>query len=304
MESVNKPSVIPETKVVNVKKTSSMRRNKIIGDTLVYIVLIAGAITMIYPFIWMLSASLAQSSVEALSISFFPKSWKFSNYVTIFDALGGSIGPGYLRALINTLLYSIVPVVIGVLVSALAAFAFAKIDFVGKNVMFMILLAAIMIPFPAIMMEQYYLYSVLKWLKGPLAMLIPGCFGAIMTIFFIRQFLLGLPSSIIESAKIDGANYPRIFIMMILPLAAPAIVAQGLLSFMGSWNNYLAPLLFVQAKEWYPIMIALAKYNSGIHAKTEVVMAGSVLALVPILVLFGIFQKTIIESVMLTGSKE
>lgn len=285
------------------KRQSSIKRNKIIMDIFVYAILIIGAITMVYPFIWMLSASFS-SKIDVLSVVLLPKSFHPENYVQIMNALGGSFGPGYIRAILNTLLYSTLPVIVSTLVSTLAAFAFAKIDFIGKNKIFIILMVAIMIPFPSIMMEQFYLYSVFNWMGTPLPMIIPKLFGNIMVIFFIRQFLLGHPASIIESAKIDGASYPRIFIKMVLPLAIPAIVAQGLLGFMGSWNDYLGPLIFVRAKEWFPITVSLAKYNAGLHAQTQVVMAGSVVALIPILVLFGLFQRTIIESVMLSGSKE
>jgi multiple sugar transport system permease protein len=285
-------------------KASSMKRNKTIADIVTYALLILGAFTMLYPFWWMLAASFSDRQ-HVLQIKFLPLVWDFTNYGKALDALGGTVGPGYMRAIINTLLYATVPVVVGTFVSALAAFAFAKINFVGKNVVFLILLAAIMIPFPSIMMQQFYLYSrILKWNTGPLVMIVPRLFGNIMIVFFIRQFLLGLPTAIIESAKIDGASYPRIFFVMILPLAAPAIVAQGVLAFMGSWNDYLAPRIFISAKEWFPVSVSLAEFGGGLQSPQQVVMAGAVMALVPVLILFGIFQKRIIESVMLSGSKE
>lgn len=285
------------------KKLSSMKKHKKIINVFVYIILILGSLIMIYPFFWMLSASFSTKEY-VLQTVFLPIKWEFGNYKRIISALGAPYGPGYLRSLLNTVLYSTLPIVVCTLVSALAAFAFAKIKFWGRDAVFLILLGAIMIPFPSIMMQQSYVYSRLNWLNGPWAMIIPKLFGNIMMAFFIRQYLFGLPDSLVESAKIDGANYLKIFVSIILPLAMPAIIAQGLLNFMGTWNDYLGPLLFTQIRDWYPLTVSLAKYNAGIHAESQVVMAGSTLALIPILIVFGLFQRIIIESVMLSGSKE
>ncbi|HEY8389728.1 MAG TPA: carbohydrate ABC transporter permease [Clostridia bacterium] len=284
-------------------KKSSIKAKRKISNAIAYIVLILGSFLMIYPFVWMLSASFSTKQY-VLQTVFLPIEWDFTNYSKIISALGSPYGPGYWRSLLNTVLYSTLPVVICSIVSAMAAFAFAKIKFKGRDVMFMVLLAALMIPFPAIMMQQTYLYSKLDWLTGPWAMIVPKFFGNMMIIFFIRQYLLGMPDSLIESARIDGANYFKVFISIVMPLAMPAVIAQGLLNFMGTWNDYLGPLLFVQLRDWYPLTVSLAKYNAGIHAQHQIVMAGSVLALVPILIIFGLFQKMIIESVMLAGVKE
>lgn len=284
-------------------KKSSIKTKRKISNAIAYIVLILGSFLMIYPFVWMLSASFSTKQY-VLQTVFLPIEWDFTNYSKIISALGSPYGPGYWRSLLNTVLYSTLPVVICSIVSAMAAFAFAKIKFKGRDVMFMVLLSALMIPFPAIMMQQTYLYSKLDWLTGPWAMIVPKFFGNMMIIFFIRQYLLGMPDSLIESARIDGANYFKVFISIVMPLAMPAVIAQGLLNFMGTWNDYLGPLLFVQLRDWYPLTVSLAKYNAGIHAQHQIVMAGSVLALVPILIIFGLFQKMIIESVMLAGVKE
>ena len=136
---------------------------------------------------------------------------------------------------------------------------------------------------------------------------IPGMFGAIMTAFFIRQFLFGLPTSIIEAAKIDGAGYFRIFCGFILPLAMPAIVAQGLLSFMGCWNNYMGSLIFIP--DGLAVGEPAARNDDHEHALRSTadagpVMAAAVMCVLPVIILFAIFQKMIIGSLMLTGSKE
>lgn len=294
-------------------RNSSKKRKKIFFDIITYIILLAGAFTMVYPLWWMFAASFATNDMVLLETVWWPSSTvsevfsAFYNYSTSFTVLDNmwNVEFSLLRSILNTLIYSLVPVTIGVIVSAAAAFAFAKLDFKGKNFVFFYCLAAIMVPFPSIMIAQYCFYDSLNWVDGPLAMIIPGCFGAILTAFFIRQYLYGLPTAIIEAAKIDGAGYWRIFWTFIIPLAKPAIMAQFILSFMGSWNNFLAPQLFVRANEWKPLTIAVSEIgSSGRIDPQPITMAASVIAIVPILVLFAVFQKTIIGSIMMTGSKE
>ena len=305
---------------------ASKKRAKLVGDIVTYIVLIFGAFIMIYPFWWMIAGSFANAQdgyndvFEKLvwwpsrnTINTPPKfGGAFYNYVELFrngfsDSSIGGNNFNYWRAVLNNLIYSIVPVVVGVITSAMAAFSFAKIDWVGRNKVFMFLLAAIMVPGPAIMTTQYMMYKSFNMLNG-LALIVPGLFGSIMTAFFIRQFLFGLPTSIIEAAKIDGAGYGRIFVQFILPLAMPAIVAQGLLSFMGCWNNYMGSYIFIRSNsEWInlPHAMYLMSGSSGIYGNNRgPVIAASVLCVLPVLILFACFQKMIIGSLMLTGSKE
>lgn len=294
--------------------SSSKKRKKIFFDVIAYIVLVIGGITMIYPLWWMLAASFAENQIIMVDTVFWPSHtgtkfgffYHYDNAFRLIDSIWRVDGM-FWRSILNTLIYSLVPVTVGVIVSAAAAFAFAKLDFKGKNIVFFYCLAAIMIPFPSIMIAQYCFYVELGWTENGLAMIIPGCFGAIMTAFFIRQFLFGLPTSIIEAAKIDGAGYWRIFWTFIIPLAKPAIMAQFILSFMGSWNNYLAPSIFIGNDEWKPLVLLVDQLDTSYGTDPNLapaVMAASVVAVAPILILFAVFQKTIIGSIMLTGSKE
>ncbi len=305
---------------------ASKKRARLVADILTYVVLILGAFVMIYPFWWMLAGSFAYTADRwgnqyLTQLIWWPKNSTFQvetlhhgafyNYAELF--VGGfkasEFNPefSYWRAVLNNLIYSIVPVVVGVVTSAMAAFSFAKIEWVGRNKVFMFLLAAIMVPGPSIMTAQYVMYSSFNMLNG-LALVIPGLFGSIMTAFFIRQFLFGMPTSIIEAAKIDGAGYGRIFIQFILPLAMPAIVAQGLLSFMGCWNNYMGSFIFIKSRsQWINLphaMYVMASISKKYVNNQGPVIAASVMCVVPVLILFAAFQKMIIGSLMLTGSKE
>lgn len=289
---------------------SNKRRKKLFFDVITYVILIAFAFIMIYPFWWMISASFAKNrNIMINESTWWPSQTRedlFGNYANVIT-IASQGGTDFWQSVGVTLLYSLVPVTVGIITSTMAAFAFAKLNFKGKNVVFFYCLAGIMIPGPSIMITQYCFYNELGWTLNGLAMIIPGCFGAVLTAFFIRQYLYGMPTAIIEAAKIDGAGYWRIFWQFVVPLAMPAITAQFILSFIGSWNNYLGPLLFVQSEAWYPLALLVAQFESKIGSATEnypSIMAISVLALLPVLILFGVFQKWILGSIMLTGSKE
>ncbi len=299
---------------------SNKRRKKVFFDVITYTLLIVGGVTMIYPFWWMVAASLSADYQTLLNVKFWPENvssqfglfYHYGNAIDLLNATWQTVTIGgqayaFWRSVINTLLYSLVPVTIGVLTSTAAAFAFAKLNFRGKNFVFFYCLAAIMVPFPSTMIAQFCVYSTIGWTDNGLALIVPGCFGAILTAFFVRQYLYGLPTSILEAAKIDGTGYWRQFTSFIIPLAKPAIMAQFILSFMGSWNNYLAPQVFITEDMWKPLTLAIGQLDTSFgsdQTNAPAVMAASVLALLPILALFAVFQKTIIGSIMLTGSKE
>lgn len=305
---------------------ASKKRAKLVGDIFTYIVLIFGGFLMLYPFWWMIAASFGATAstvgMGAISgMTWWPspaypfeingvREGLFYNYEILFTSgfsMGYASGFTYWRAVANNLFYSIVPVVVGVITSAMAAFSFAKINWIGRNAVFLFLLAAIMIPGPSIMATQYAMYKSFGFTDNWAVMVVPGLFGSIMTAFFIRQFLFGLPTSIIEAAKIDGAGYGRIFVSFILPLAMPAIVAQGLLSFMGCWNNYMASYIFIQSNSpWInlPHAMWLMETNTNFDVNQGPILAAAVMCVLPVIILFAIFQRMIIGSLMLTGSKE
>lgn len=276
-----------------------MKRTKQIIDVLVFIFLAIGSVVMLYPFIWMLFTSFKPKMHIYLS-GLLPKTWDFSSYIQIWDEIP------LIRGFLNTILYSVPPVVVGSLVSVAAAFAFAKINFKGKNIIFLILLSAIMIPFPSIMIPQFVLFSQLHMLQSPWPLILPKLTGNVLMIFFLRQYLNYIPDSVIEAAKIDGCNYFDIYHRIVLHLVTPALAAHGVLWFIGSWNDYLAPTIFIKNEKWQPVTVMVAKFNEQYAINTHVprIMAGSVMLLVPVLIIYGIFQKWIIESVMFTSVKE
>ena len=276
-----------------------MRRKERMWDIIIFIFLTLGAVAMLYPLVWMIFTSFKPKMHVYLG-GLLPQVWDFSSYSQIWREIP------LVRGFLNTILYSVPPVIIGSLVSVGAAFAFAKINFKGKDVIFMLLLGTLIIPFKTIMVRQFVLFSNLNILYKTLRFILPKLAGNVMMIFFLRQFLGNVPDAVMESAKIDGANYFQIYHKIVIPLVKPALAAHGVLWFIGVWNDYLAPVIFIKNEKWQPVTVMVAKFNEQYAINTHVprIMAGSVMLLIPVLIIYGIFQRWIVESVVFSSVKE
>lgn len=291
-------NVMQETRAPKVKKEPRSFKHKTrIINTVVFVLLALGALIMMYPLLWMLMTSV--KPYTEVYTGFFPKKWDFSNYKIIWTDM--PMARGFLNSFIAT-----VPVVlVQVFVSAMAAFAFAKLHFKGKNALFMIMLGTMMIPFTVIMIPQVIVFRTLKLLNGLLAVTIPKMFGAVMTVFFLRQFLYGIPDSLTEAAKLDGAGYVCTFVRVIFPLVMPAVATQCILSFIGNWNDFLGPLLYIRDPAWQTLPVLLNRYasNNGGSEFIPRLMAASLVSMVPIIIVFVAFQKKIIGSIVFSAVK-
>ena len=191
------------------------------------------------------------------------------------------------------------------LLLSLAAFAFAKMNFRGKNGIFMLLLATIMIPFAVIMIPQYVMFTKMHWTDSLLPLIIPACFGNISMIFFLRQNLTSIPNDLMDAAKLDGCGYFRTFWQIFLPLMKGAVGTQLTLWFMGIWNDYLAPTIFLRSEKTWTLQVVIRSFNTyySIQCDYALIMAASVIAMIPTIILFFCFQRMIIESVAISGIK-
>ncbi|MNH78200.1 L-arabinose transport system permease protein AraQ [compost metagenome] len=266
----------------------------------IFILLAIGAIFMIAPLLWMLTTSVKdQQDVFALPPKWIPDVFHWDKYVEIWEK-----GP-LLTGITNSLIVALSVTIVGTFTSSLAAFSFAKLKFPHKNKIFLLLLSAIMIPYPAVMIPQFIMFSELGWVDTLLPLIVPGLFGNIVMIFFIRQYLVSVPNEIIEAAKIDGSSYFRLFSTITFPLIKPAVAAQLILWFMGIWNDYLAPIIYLNSPENQTLQLVIANYNATYAIQTDypLIMAASIIALLPVLITFLVFQKQIIESVAISGVK-
>lgn len=277
-----------------------MKRESKMGNTIIFLVLLIGAVVMIAPLLWMISTSLKdKSGVFSLPPQWIPDPFITDAYKRLFelDQLWTGVK--------NSIIVSFSVTIVGTITSSLAAFSFAKLRLPFKNMVFLLLLIGIVIPYPSIMIPQFVIFSKIGWVNTLLPLIVPGMFGNITMIFFLRQYLSNVPDSIVEAAKIDGASYFQIFAKLIVPAIKPAIAAQFILWFMGAWNDYLAPLLYLNSPEKQTLQVVIANLNASYAIQTDypLIMAASVVSLIPVLAIFIIFQKQIIESVALSAVK-
>ncbi|MER2227750.1 MAG: carbohydrate ABC transporter permease [Carnobacterium sp.] len=277
-----------------------MKRESKVSNSIIFCLLLFGAIIMIAPLLWMISTSFKdKSGVFSLPPQWIPSPFQLDGYKRLFelDTLWSGIK--------NSIIVSLSVTVIGTMTSSLAAFSFAKLRLPFKDLIFLLLLIGIMIPYPSIMIPQFAIFSRIGWINTLLPLIVPGLFGNITMIFFLKQYLTNIPDSIMEAAKIDGASYWQIFSKLIFPVIKPAVAAQFILWFMGVWNDYLGPLLYLNSPEKQTLQVVIANLNAAYAIQTDypLIMGASVISLIPVLLVFIVFQKQIIESVALSGSK-
>ncbi|WP_416147386.1 carbohydrate ABC transporter permease [Salipaludibacillus sp. HK11] len=263
-----------------------------------YIFLTIGGLFMAIPVIWMISTSLKnRGDIFTMPPEFIPSSPTFDNYVRIFGE------SDIVRGFMNTMIIILPTTFIGVTAAALAAFAFAKLKFPGRNKLFFFLIATMMLPGIVVLVPQFILFRTIGWLDTFLPLMVPGFFGAAMAVFFLRQFFMGIPDDLIEAAKIDGLSYFGIFRIIMVPLAKPAIVTQLILGLLAGYNDFMGPLIYLNSPENFTLQLVLASFRGYYTSDWGLIMAGSVLALIPTLLAFFFAQKQFIEGITMTGVK-
>lgn len=290
---------------------AKIRRSKagrITAKVAVYVVLVFYAFIIIAPFLIILLTSFKTwRDASSLTFEWIPsEGFTAEAYAEVFRyrANMDATLPTLVRGFFNTLMYVLPPTLIGLFTSSLSAFAFSKLRFRSKKWMYTALLATMMIPGMIMVAPQFIIYDLIGWVDTPLPLMIPGMFGAAACVFFMRQFYVGIPDSILEAGKLDGLSYFGLFIQIIVPLSVPALIAQGLLGFIGGYNDYFNPLIYLQSSDLYTLQIALRTF-AGVYANEQnVVMAGTLIALLPTLVIYFIAQNYFIEGIATSGVKQ
>jgi ABC-type glycerol-3-phosphate transport system permease component len=268
--------------------------------SVIYTILITSSIVMLVPFVWMVSSSF-KNEIEMFG---YPPVWipnpvRWDNYTKAWNALPFTV---FLR---NTLIIIAGRLTGELLSCSLVAYGFARLRARGKNALFLLLLATMMLPGQVTMIPLYILYSRLDWVDTFKPFIFPAFFGAAFYIFMLRQFFLNIPIELDEAAKIDGASHIRIWWNIFLPLAKPPLIAIAIFLFMGSWNDFMGPLIYLQSTEKFVLSIGLQLFRSyGEYAtRWDLIMAASVATSLPPLLVFFLSQKTFIRGVTLTGLK-
>lgn len=269
------------------------------SKVIIYLLLTAGGVIMFLPFLWMIVSSLKSSNeIWSFPPVLFPDKLQWSNYRNAWNALP------FDRFFINTLIVS-VTVTIGQLITcSLGGYTFARLNFPGKNKIFLGYLATLMIPFPVLMIPLFILMKFLNLVDTLIGLIIPGLFSAWGT-FLMRQFMLGIPRDLEDAAKIEGCSFWGIYWRIILPLCKPVLATLGIFTFLGSWNDFLWPLIMINTISKKTLPLGLVMFQSRIAAETpwNLIMAASCFTVLPVLILFILGQKYYVQGIVTTGMK-
>ncbi|MFD4959484.1 carbohydrate ABC transporter permease [Microbacterium sp. NPDC058389] len=273
------------------------RAKRRINATLLHVLLVIGGIVMVFPFVWMLLTSfktLPQLLTDPLA--FLPDPWTFDNYTEAWNAV--PFGQAYLNSI-----YIAVLVVIGTLITAsMAGYAFARIPFRGSKVIFIVFLATQMIPAQVTLIPFYLLMSQLGWVDSHLSLIVPGLLANPFAVFLMRQFVLSLPKELEEAAIVDGAGRWRIFWSVILPNLKPGLAALSIIVSLGVWNAFLFPLVLLNTPDLFTVPLLLTSFQGQFGSVNYgLVMAASAISTVPMLIVFVIGQRRILNSMAASG---
>lgn len=266
----------------------------------VYFLLLLGVTLFLTPFLWMVLTALKPLR-ETLSYppQWIPSEWQWSNFIQAMREMGP-----FWRYLGNTLIICLLSVIGTVISSALAAYGFARIRWYGRDAVFILVLATMMIPFPVIMVPVYTLFRELGWTGTFKPLWVPCFMAGAFNVFLLRQFFKAIPYELSEAAKIDGCSEWGIFWRIILPLSRPALLVVALFQFMWSWNDFLGPLIYLTDQQDYTLALGLQSFQSQAGGTSwNLLMAASTLIALPVIVLFFLTQKSFVEGIATTGTK-
>lgn len=285
------------------EKRSSHRHRRISPGFIVATVIVAlGAFTMLFPYLWMFLTSFkSNNEAWAAPPTIFPKEW-------LIDAYTGIIADEkFYMSVVYTLVIEVSVILVGTIFATLAAFSFAKLRFRFKKTLLLVLMSSMMVPYAAVMLPQYRAFQSAGLTETLWPLILPGLFGNTSMMFFLITYMKqGVPDALLESAKIDGASYVRMFFQIALPLSKPAIAAQAIFWFVGIWNDFFGPSIYLTNPEVQTLQVYLNSLLSSKSAGLELptIMAGSVLASLPMMIIFFCFQNFFINSIALSGMKE
>ncbi len=266
-----------------------------------YAILTVGAVIALIPFLWMISTSF-MSLGEAQGVTLIPSELRVENFSVAWER------GNFSEYFINSVLITIITLVGEMTFSILAAYAFARIRFPGRNVLFGLLLVTIMIPAMVLIIPNFLTVTWLgrigpiRWLNNWPALTVPFM-GSVFSIFLLRQFFIQIPDELYDAARIDGAGHMRFLLQVVIPLSRAPIMVIVVLSFIGAWNSLAWPLLVTSAPEWRPISVGLLNFVEEAGQELHLMMAGAVITIVPILILYFITQRQFTESIARSGLK-
>nr|WP_246093521.1 carbohydrate ABC transporter permease [Microbacterium kyungheense] len=267
------------------------------------VVLLAITAVVLYPLVWLFLSTFKPNSEFGQNTGLLPENWYFGNYAKVMEGIAGV--PMW-RFFLNSLILSVAAVVGTLLSSALAAYAFARVQFKGLGIFFAAMIGTLLLPFHVVIIPQYIIFNQLGWVDTYIPLILPKFLatGAFF-VFLLVQFMRQMPRDMDEAARIDGAGHFRIFWSIILPLIKPALITCAIFAFIWEWNDFLGPLLYLTSPENYPLPIALRLYNDASSGGADygATVTASFVALVPVLLFFIVFQRFLVDGVATQGLK-
>lgn len=276
----------------------SKSKNRMIGKIIIYIFLALLVIITILPFVWMLSASI-KSDREVFQMNPFvliPENPHWDNYLKIWTKIP------FATFIKNTVVLTIVVTLLQLFTSSFAAYAFAKLEFKGKKQLFLAYISTIAMPWQVYMVPQFLMMRKMGLNDTLLAMVVLQAFSA-FGVFLMRQFYMGIPDSLCEAARIDGMSEFKIYTNIMLPLSKPALATLTIFTFVATWNDYLGPTIYLKTEAKKTIQIGLQRFIGQYSSEYGLIMAGSVISLIPVLIVFLALQKYFVEGIATSGVK-
>ena len=276
-----------------------MKSKKKISKSIIYIILLFISFVCLVPFYWMIRSSLMDmSQIFTMPPIWIPKPIKFSNYKEALTMLP------FGRYFLNTLFVVVFTVLGTVITSSLCAYSFSRIEWKGRDTVFGILLTAMMIPFAVTLIPTFIGWQKLGVVNSYAPLIVPAWFGGgVFNVFLLRQFFRTIPKELDEAARIDGAGHFTIYLKIIMPLSKPSLIVVSLFSFMGSWNDFLGPLVYLNDGDKFTLSLGLMQFQGMYSAQWQYMMAAATVVLIPIVIIFFIGQKYFIEGISMSGMK-
>ena len=265
-----------------------------------YLILLFAAVVVLAPFFWMLVSSFkSQRDLFAYPPKFLPTVWKWENYKKVLES--GSIT--FFEMFFNSMKITI-PVLVGnIIFSSLAAYAFSRIKFPFKNFIFMLFMSSLMIPGAVTMIPKFLMFSKLNLVDTYWPLILPSVFGTTFSIFLLKQFFVTIPVELEEAAVVDGCGKFRIWSTIMLPLSKPIIATLAVFQFQWSYNDFMGPLIYLNSAKKFTVQLGLAAFRSSFTTRYDLIMAGSMMALIPVLIIYAFGQKYIVKGIALSGIK-
>jgi multiple sugar transport system permease protein/sn-glycerol 3-phosphate transport system permease protein len=277
---------------------SGVRRKviRVATDAFFYALMTLLAVLFLAPLAWMITASLRpENKVMALPPAFIPRDFRWENYQEVWDVIP--------RFLYNSVKLATINVVGVTFVASLAAYAFARLEFRGRDLAFSILLSTLMVPGIVTLIPLYIIYKEIGWVDTHYPLWVPRVLHSVFAVFLLRQFFKQIPQDLEDAARLDGASTFEIYWRIMIPQVTPALTAVGIFTFLDSWNDLFGPLIFLNSADLQTLPVALKLFQGEFFAQVSVLMAGATISIIPVVIIFLFAQRFFLRGIVMTGFK-